>query len=323
MQAYNYGMKKILEMADGMFVDLSIAPVFPAMGHARRISCDSWGELNNSMYTLNSLELGWWLDRVYQYNDPDHLVLSKARTDGKARIRYTCGAMTGTVLLGDNYSLEGSYQGTQAERDLSMRIATNADINAVARIGRSFRPVEGGLEVQFYRYQHLYGVDREFILDTNNALYYAVFNYDEDNDFTKTADFNRIGIDPGNVKRIKELWTGEQVNFSGNGFSVSVPKADVRMYRIEKNASGIDDIVSGTGGDDVIITYADRTIIVKAQESVASVEVYDMQGVRLRRLNLDGLHTETSVSLDCADGLYIAKATLKSGRRAVKRIMVK
>ena len=73
MQAYTYGMDKILEMADGMFVDLSIAPVFPAKGHARRISCDSWGELDNSMYTLNSIELGWWLDRVYPYNDPDHL----------------------------------------------------------------------------------------------------------------------------------------------------------------------------------------------------------------------------------------------------------
>ena len=55
--AYTYGMDKILEMADGMFVDLSIAPVFPAKGHARRISCDSWGELDNSMYTLNSIEL--------------------------------------------------------------------------------------------------------------------------------------------------------------------------------------------------------------------------------------------------------------------------
>jgi alpha-galactosidase len=323
MQAYNYGMKKILEMADGMFVDLSIAPVFPAMGHARRISCDSWGELDNSMYTLNSLELGWWLDRVYQYNDPDHLVLSRAKTDGEARIRYTCGAMTGTVLLGDNYSLEGSYQGTQAERDLAMRIATNADINSVARIGRSFRPVEGGLEVQFYRYQYSYGVDREFVLDTDNALYYAVFNYDEENDFTKTADFSRIGVEPGNVKSIKELWTGEQVSFSGNGFSVSVPKGDVRMYRIDKNASGIDDIVSATDGDDVTMTYAGGRLAVKAQEAVTSVQVYDMQGVLMSQVSLDGDNTEATVGLDCANGLYIAKATMKSGRSAVRKIMVK
>ena len=42
MQAYTYGMNYILEFAKdaGMFVDLSIAPIFPAKGHARRISCD-------------------------------------------------------------------------------------------------------------------------------------------------------------------------------------------------------------------------------------------------------------------------------------------
>lgn len=204
-----------------------------------------------------------------------------------------------------------------------MRIATNADINSVARIGRSFRPVEGGLEVQFYRYQYSYGVDREFVLDTDNALYYAVFNYDEENDFTKTADFSRIGVEPGNVKSIKELWTGEQVSFSGNGFSVSVPKGDVRMYRIDKNASGIDDIVSVTDGDDVTMTYAGGRLAVKAQEAVASVEVYDMQGVLMSQVSLDGDNTEATVGLDCADGLYIAKATMKSGRSAVRKIMVK
>ena len=235
VQAYNYGMNEIIKMLDGMFIDLSIAPVFPAKGHARRISCDCWGELDNSMYCLNSVEMSWWLDRVYQYNDPDHLVLSRAKTDGEARIRYTCGAMTGTVLLGDNYATVGdTIANPEAERALAMRVATNADINAVAHIGRSFRPVDGGLAYDSNRYGKAFRVDNEFVLDTDNALYYVVFNYDKDADFRKTADFSRIGIKADEVKSIKELWTGTNVEMRNWGFEVSIPKCDVRMYRIEK-----------------------------------------------------------------------------------------
>ena len=235
VQAYNYGMNEIIKMLDGMFIDLSIAPVFPAKGHARRISCDCWGELDNSMYCLNSVEMSWWLDRVYQYNDPDHLVLSRAKTDGEARIRYTCGAMTGTVLLGDNYATVGdTIANPEAERALAMRVATNADINAVAHIGRSFRPVDGGLAYDSNRYGKAFRVDNEFVLDTDNALYYVVFNYDKDADFRKTADFSRIGIRADEVKSIKELWTGANVEMGNWGFGVSIPKCDVRMYRIEK-----------------------------------------------------------------------------------------
>ena len=235
VQAYNYGMDRIIKMLNGLFIDLSIAPVFPAKGHARRISCDCWGELDNSMYCLNSLEMGWWLDHVYQYNDPDHLVLSRAKTEGEARIRYTCGAMTGTVLLGDNYSTVGdSVANPKAERALATRIATNKDINSVAHLGRSFRPVEGGMKYASSRYGYDFSVDNEFVLDTDDAVYYAVFNYNMNNDLTRTADFRRIGINAASVKGIKELWTGLTVSPSASGFCISVPKCDVRMYRIEK-----------------------------------------------------------------------------------------
>ena len=322
MQAYTYGMKKILEFADGMFVDLSIAPVFPAMGHARRMTCDCWGELDNSMYCLNGLEMAWWLDRVYQYNDPDHLVLSRAKTDGEARIRYTCGAMTGTVLLGDNYSLEGSYLGNQAERDLAMRIATNADINAVAHLGRSFRPVEGGLLYSSNRYGKAFRVDNEFVLDTDDALYYAVLNYDKEADFTKTADFSRIGIDPGNVKSIKELWTGAEVQVNGNGFDVTVPKCDVCMYRIEKGTSGINSVTGGADDTGISIAYGNGSIAVKAAEAIASVQVYDMQGMLLGQFAFEKGVNEATVSMGFAPGIYVAKVCLESGRSATKKVII-
>lgn len=143
--------------------------------------------------------------------------------------------MTGTVLLGDNYATVGdTIANPEAERALAMRVATNADINAVAHIGRSFRPVDGGLAYDSNRYGKAFRVDNEFVLDTDNALYYVVFNYDKDADFRKTADFSRIGIRADEVKSIKELWTGANVEMRNWGFEVSIPKCDVRMYRIEK-----------------------------------------------------------------------------------------
>ena len=240
MQAYTYGMTRILEMAKGMFVDLSIAPVFPAMGHARRISCDAWGERNFSQYVLNSLNLGWWLDRVYNYNDPDHLVLQRSEDDAAARMRYSCGAMTGTVLLGDNYSLKGTCLGKQEYRDRASRVATNKAINRVAQIGRSFRPVEGGQSANsFNLWNYSYNVDNEFQLTTDDAYYYVCFNFKTDSAISKKADFARLGIDAGDVKRVTELWTGTDVTFDQSGFAVSVPKGDVSFYRIDRVSSGI------------------------------------------------------------------------------------
>lgn len=324
MQAYTYGMDYILEMAKnaGMFVNASIAPIFPAKAHSRRISCDSWGELNNSMYGLNSLELGWWLDRVYCYNDPDHLVLSRGETDGEARIRYTMGAMTGTVLLGDNYSLKGTYLGNQSERNLALRIATHQEVNDVARIGRSFRPVEGGMEVAFTRYPNTYSVDREFTLDTHDALYYVVFNYDKKQTYLKTVDFNRIGIASSQVKGVKELWTGKSVTCSDNGFPVIIPSADVRLYRIEKKTStGIAHPNVGGGGK-VEINYGLGSLSVKASKAVVSVGIYDMQGMIVVYKTFGEKLTRVGLPIDCATGVYLVKVKLESGDTVAKKIFV-
>lgn len=323
MQAYTYGMDKIIEMADGMFIDLSIAPIFPAKGHARRISCDCWGELNNSMYGLNSIELGWWLDRVYQYNDPDHLVLSRAESEGAARIRYTCGALTGTVLLGDNYSLKGSCLGNQSERDLAMKIATNADINAVAHIGRSFRPVEGMLGTQFTRYGYTYGVDGEFILDTDDALYYAVFNYDESNAFNKTADFYRLGIDAGDVKEVKELWTGASVKVTGNGFDVDVPKCDVRLYKLSKKSGTAIQSVTGGNAKNLNVKCSDGSLFFEASKTVLAVLVFNGTGFQCLSKPLNH-KTHGTVSLSSLpEGFYVAKFKMADGESTFFKFFIR
>lgn len=323
MQAYTYGMNKVIEQCKGMFIDLSIAPIFPAKGHARRISCDCWGELDNSMYSLNNINLGWWLDRVYQYNDPDHIVLSRAEDEGAARIRYTCGAMTGTVLLGDNYSLKGSWLGKQSERDLALKIATNEDVNAVAQIGRSFRPVEGSLSNTFSRWgQYSYGVDNEFLLDTKDAFYYVVFNYDASNTLTKIAAFDRLGIAFEDVKNITELWTGQRIDFSAIGISVNVPGRDVRIYRLEKSGwgTGIQNVKATSL---LQINYSSGSLAIEATEPFSRIFIYDLDGTLLTQTECICTNHARLNLVHLSGSIVIARVDLNSGKSIAQKVLLK
>lgn len=324
MQAYSQGMDKVLEQCAGMFVDLSISPVFPAKGNARRISCDSWGQIDNSMYTLSNLELGWWLDRVYNFNDPDHLVLSQSGSDGAARIRYTTGVTMGCVVMGDNYSLTGSYVGFQSYRDLALRIASNPAVNAVAQLGKSFRPVEGSMQNPFNLYQYSFGVGNEFTLDTPDALYYVVYNYDFKNTgaaFTKQADFARIGIDAANAKAVTELWTGANIPISGGSFAVSVPKADVCIYRIDKLTAGIEDVEADNKVD---ITANNGLITATSAEPISSLSVYGIDGKAVSTNTFsDNNRTQTAELNGSNTGIYIVTGTLRSGKSFNQKIHIK
>ncbi len=247
MQAYNYGMDYLLEAAGDMMIDFSIAPVFPAKAHVRRIGCDAWGDLPQSMYTLNCINGSWWLDRCYAFNDPDHMTLSKVALNGKgsndeqeARIRYTCGLITGMTLLGGTYAYEGPEKdyngavrpviGTDEERARVVSFAKNKDLMKMGNIGRTFRPVEGrfGHKASLFSTDDV-TVDNEFIYDNGDEFYYVVFNYDRDNALEKTPDFARLGIDPSAYKSVKELWTGSSA--APGNLKVSVPAKDVRIYR--------------------------------------------------------------------------------------------
>ena len=114
VEAYNEGFSHFISEVDKgepMFIALSIAPIFPYQyGNSRRIACDTWGKIGQSEYSLNAVSGGWWTNEFYQYNDPDHLVLvgndAEKETEGENRARITNGAVSGMVLVSDNYSLE-------------------------------------------------------------------------------------------------------------------------------------------------------------------------------------------------------------------------
>lgn len=135
-----------------IFLSLSIAPLFPhGYGHARRQCCDSFGHSDDVRYVLNAVNYAWWTNRkLYHFNDPDHITLYQSLVDGRsvtleeeARSRYNSAAISGTVmLLSDNYGPHKDEETIKAAHARAARIADNERLNAIAREGVSFRPVE-------------------------------------------------------------------------------------------------------------------------------------------------------------------------------------
>jgi alpha-galactosidase len=75
--------------------------------NSRRIACDTFGGINETEYMLNSLIYGGWLNRVYDFIDPDHIVLDNHST-GEKRARIPSSAITGIFISGDDFSDTGS-----------------------------------------------------------------------------------------------------------------------------------------------------------------------------------------------------------------------
>ncbi len=239
VQAYNEGMEYLSELCgDDMFLALSIAPVFPARwGSSRRISCDVWGAMGTGAgttgYMLNSLSFGWWLDRVYPYNDADHILLHKPAEAadyqaGANRARVTSAVITGIYMLGDNFSLSGGVPGDVEARQKALVAVTNPAINDIARIGRSFYPVEG------YTAATPDGAETMFTLATDEATWLAVFNFDGNAASEGIVALDRLDLDPRSEVDCEELWTGTQTSLSDGELSYSVPPQDVRVYKITR-----------------------------------------------------------------------------------------
>jgi alpha-galactosidase len=255
VMAYNYGMQILREEAEryGMYVVESIAPMFPYQyAHGRRQCCDRFSEIGESEYVMNAISYGWWTDRLYTVNDPDQLVLCKAdhgaaESMGENRARATTGMASGAFIFGDNLSEEGTilkdgqeYGYSAESRRRALEIMGNADINSYVRdnLG-SFRPIEGNRPTSVLITTSAQYSESLFMRDTERYLYVAAFNFEKTVFGADKSDrilFDRIGIDPENVKGIKELWTGETVDFDGEGFKYEVPKSDARVYRIEKRS---------------------------------------------------------------------------------------
>jgi len=138
IQAYNQGMQYVLNQINGrMFISESIAPLFPYQyAHSRRIACDAQtSRIGDTEYTMNSVSYGWWLDNLYQFNDPDLMVFANGADTNEAQSRLISGAVTGLMLNGDDLTTTNGQNGAQP-------FLTNAAIDSVARVGQTLLPLK-------------------------------------------------------------------------------------------------------------------------------------------------------------------------------------
>jgi alpha-galactosidase len=212
--AYNYGMQLLDKYFGDMYINLSIAPIFPAQyAQSRRIACDAWNKIKDTEYTLNAVSYGWWINNIYRFNDADHVVLQEA-SEGENRARVTSAVVTGLFIAGDDFSKGGSEEGKVKAK----QFLTNAEVNAAA-MGRSFRPVEGtGVRSE----------DQFMFTDANGDTYYAVFNYTE-NTRSIQLPLERLGLDRNKHYSVRDLWSHADIDAAQ---TISIPAKDVRFLKI-------------------------------------------------------------------------------------------
>lgn len=219
MQCYNNGMSYLLnKLGSDFYITIAISPLFPSQyAHSRRIACDAFYSMKDTEYTLNATTYSWWLSYAYKYNDPDHLVL-EGGTDGENRARITSGAITGIFMSGDDFSKSGN----ESAKIKAKKFLTNPDINKMAMIEKSFRPVECDSS----------RASEMFTYFTGKELYLAVFNYSA-NPKRYDIDFKRIGLVSTSDYTIKELWSGVQIQSKGK-MNVVIAGKDAVVYKFNE-----------------------------------------------------------------------------------------
>jgi hypothetical protein len=213
IQAYNSGMQYMNSQLGGqLFLSESIAPLFPYQyGHSRRIACDAEASaIGNTEYTLNSVSYGWWLDRLYNFNDPDIMVFAGPTTN-ENQARAISAAITGLFLDGDSFLNAASDQSASSS-------LTNAGIDAVARLGRTFVATEGNTGTN---------AATVFTSQTNGISYLAVFNYSATPGVTN-IDLTRAGIPP--APAAADLWNGSVVPVTNQILTVALNAKQGRLF---------------------------------------------------------------------------------------------
>ena len=246
---------------------------------------------------MNAISGGWWTDRLYQYNDPDHIVLIGANeqlnnTLGENRARFTTGAVSGMILVADNFSpSDQSGRGSNAlSRQRAQQVMLNADINRMADLGRSFRPLYGHKEYN--------GKDDNaqslFVQQADSFVYVAAFNYTGSNT-SYTIPLADLGLaDDEALTEVKELWTGTAVEVQNRQIVVPVPQKDVRVVRFHLANPKTDAIRPAEA----------------ASPTALRTEHFDLQG---RRISADSLHR----------GVALRRVTYSDGTTATTKHFVR
>jgi len=222
IQAYNYAMNKITEIVgDDVFINLSMAPVFPYnYANGRRLCCDTYYKINETEYMLNSLTYGFWQSELYDWIDPDHIVVwgkdGKA-SEREARSRVLSGIVTGgSFLTGDNFVNPAK----NSEKAFSRyeKLLGNERLIDVLKIGR---PFEGVLDEKCPYAAEV------FTLTEGDKEYVAVFNYSKVLVKTKAVDVPADAV-------AENLFTGKKQNTCNGTLLVTLQPGDGVIYEIVK-----------------------------------------------------------------------------------------
>jgi alpha-galactosidase len=221
IQAYNQGMQYLLNKFNGrVFISESIAPIFPYQyGHSRRIACDAGASLiGNTAYTMNAVSLGWWIGgRLYPFNDPDMMTFDNGPDTNEVQSRLINCAVTGVYL-------NGSILTNAASIKIARTALTNAGINAVARIGQTFRPVDGAT-----------GTDAANVLERQDGRNWslAVFNYTS-GATNESINLAFAGLPTAHTFAATDLWNQSTLVVS-NTMSVALNAKQARLFRLGLN----------------------------------------------------------------------------------------
>jgi hypothetical protein len=210
-------MKYLLYVINGrMFISESIAPLFPYQyAHSRRIACDAYTSfISNTEYTMNAVSCGWWIGgRLYQYNDPDDLVFDNGPNTNEDQSRLINGAVTGLFL-------NGSILTNAASVALAQQCLTNPAIDTVARMGQTFRPVDGATST---------GAGNVFMRQDGDTWCVAVFNY-TGSATNETVNLSNAGL-PAYAFATTNLWNGT-TGFATNTMTVSLNAKQAKLFRL-------------------------------------------------------------------------------------------
>ncbi|RFS26548.1 alpha-galactosidase [Chitinophaga silvatica] len=200
MQAYKEGMEWLVKQLDNkMLVYAAISPNLATAryAHMRRIACDAFSNITESAYTLNGTTYGWWLNRMYDYLDADHVVL-KGVGPNMNRARIVSALVTGTLVLGDDF--------TDFDKKDVLPLLQNKELLKLAD-GQNWVPV-----------------DQEANMEAANVFYkpgaVALVNYGNE---PLAIDLKKYL--PVKVKKIKEVFSGNEILWEANK-QINIPAAD-------------------------------------------------------------------------------------------------
>lgn len=220
IQAYNYAMNEICKIVgDDVFINLSMSPIFPYnYANGRRLSCDTFFDIGSTEYMLNSLTYGFWQSELYDYIDPDHIVLwgkDGDATESEARSRLLSGIITGgSFLAGDNFIDPAGNSAEAFERYTSL--LTNEKLIDTLKFGKPFQAV--------IPTKCPYSAD-VFTLEIDEKTYIAVFNYSKSFGKTKTIDV------PANCTA-ENLFTAKKYSTEGGKLRVTLRPRDSAIFEI-------------------------------------------------------------------------------------------